>query len=53
MTTVLELPVEGQSIVPKAFARFPQHAWGLLDGHAFTEWRFDLVLQTHELVEVM
>ena len=26
---------------------------GLLDGHAFAEWRFDLVQHTHELVDVM
>ena len=25
----------------------------LLDGHAFAEWRFDLVQHTHELVDVM
>lgn len=26
---------------------------GLLDGHAFAEWRFDLGQHTHELVDVM
>jgi len=26
---------------------------GLLDGHAFAEWRFDLGQHTHELVDIM